>query len=164
MAALRTILPAPLTHISSFASLNKEILKPQDTIHAIAKSNADFHGIVEISFSQPTKTKPVADTYLFTGSKGWLAINMGQPTDDGGKANRITLNQLQGSSGEGKTTTIDEKSRGVEEELKSFFDAVDGKPTEAVGDPLGALRDVAFIQAALTSAGELVSLDALLSR
>ena len=89
---------------------------------------------------------------------------MGQPTDDGGKANRITLNQLQGSSGEGKTTTIDEKSRGVEEELKSFFDAVDGKPTEAVGDPLGALRDVAFIQAALTSAGELVSLDALLSR
>lgn len=48
--------------------------------------------------------------------------------------------------------------KGVEVELASFFDAFHGAKSDPLGDPTGALRDVAFIEAALNSEGNLVSL------
>jgi len=53
---------------------------------------------------------------------------------------------------------IDVPMKGVEAELRSFFDAIEGKDELKIGDPLGALQDVAFIQAGLNSGGSSVDL------
>ena len=59
---------------------------------------------------------------------------------------------------------IDEPIWGVESELASFFDAIQGvgdTDGERLGDPSEALKDVALIEAALGSEGGLVDLVAL---
>ncbi|KAJ7210552.1 oxidoreductase family protein [Mycena pura] len=165
IAALRTMLPHPLTHLSGFASLNFEHLKPHDTIQTIAKAGSHFHGIVEISFGAPTKTTPSADQYVITGSEGWLTVNSKKIE---GKGNVLRTVIRRAVKAEGKPTkeveeVIDSPVKGVEAELSSFFDKIAGKETLNIGDPLGALHDVAFIQAALNSGGHLVDLTKLVS-
>lgn len=59
---------------------------------------------------------------------------------------------------------FEELLTGVEVELGSFFDRISGRTTEGeeeFGDLSGALRDVAFIEAALKSGGKLVDLTTL---
>ena len=54
---------------------------------------------------------------------------------------------------------IEEEIKGVQVELASFFDALKGKDDGlGLGDPRGALADVAFIEAGLKSDGVLVEL------
>lgn len=94
---------------------------------------------------------------MVTGTEGWLAISKGS---DG--VQRITIKsvvKLEGKPDEEAEEIIEEKSRGIEAEFESFFGAIQGKKdVEALGEPEGALQDVAFIQAALTSQGSLVDL------
>ncbi|KAK0199373.1 hypothetical protein DFS33DRAFT_1388700 [Desarmillaria ectypa] len=152
IAALRVLLPQPITHLSSFASLNKDYLAPHDTIHAIAKASKHYNGTIEMTFAFPITSKPVSakDTFVITGTEGYAAISI-----EGGFVKAVLTTEK-------KETLVDERMRGVEVELGSFFDATDGKEgVESFGNPVGALKDVAFIEAALTSSGALVDLDLL---
>lgn len=79
-----------------------------------------------------------------------------------GSSLRITIKSVirkEGKPDEEKEEIIEEPMRGVQLELGSFFDAISGNhDAAALGDPMGALRDVSFIQAALNSEGNLVDL------
>ncbi|KAJ7656343.1 oxidoreductase family protein [Mycena polygramma] len=163
--ALRTMLPQPLTHLSGFASLNHEYLKPHDTIHAVAKADSHFHGIVELSFGAPTKSVPSSDAYVITGSEGWISVNFAK-VEGKGQVLRILIKRVvkvEGKPSEEAEELVDVPMKGVEAEFASFFDAIAGKETLDIGDPRGALNDVAFIQAGLNSGGELVDLVKLVS-
>jgi predicted dehydrogenase len=157
-AALRTLLP-PLTHLSAFSSLNKDYLAPQDTIHVMAKADGSFHGLFDLTFASPTKTVPTADGIVVTGTEGWLAINRV------GDAYRTTIKSMvkhKGKPSEEVVEIIDHGSTGVQAEFQSFFDKVAGiDGAEDIGNPEAALRDVAFIEAALKSNGTLLDLNNL---
>jgi hypothetical protein len=158
------MLPQPLTHLSSFASLNHEHLKPHDTIHAVAKAGAHFHGIVELSFGFPTESTPSSDAFVITGTEGWLTVNYAEV--EGTAVLRIIIKRavkVEGKPTEEVEEVIDTPQKGVEAEFASFFDKVAGKETLDLGDPLEALKDVAFIQAGLNSGGELVDLEKLVA-
>ncbi|KDQ32487.1 hypothetical protein PLEOSDRAFT_1091124 [Pleurotus ostreatus PC15] len=165
-AALRVMLPSPLTHLSGFASLNKDYLPPHDTIHAIAKSIAKdstttFHGTASLTWASPTASKSVPDGITITGSDGWLSAT----TIYAEGVVRITIKSVVHAAGkpdEEREEIIDKPIQGVQRELESFFAATKGTD-DGLGDPLGALRDVAFIQAGLDSNGALVDLEKLIS-
>ncbi|KAL1730776.1 hypothetical protein EV714DRAFT_249781 [Schizophyllum commune] len=157
-AALRTVLGKPIETISSFAALNREILPPHDTIHAIAAAGR-AHGNITITFASPTKSKADTDDYVFIGTKGWIGIRIVPDK----KLYRVTT--MWRASGDKEEYKEDEdvaevpQGKGVQHELGAFFDAVAGKEgAPKVGEPLDALRDVAFIQAALNSEGKPVDL------
>ncbi|KAJ7066392.1 hypothetical protein C8F01DRAFT_1123105 [Mycena amicta] len=164
-AALRTILPHPLTHLSAFASLNFDHLKPHDTINAVVQSEGNFHGIVELSFGAATTTSPTVDQYVITGSEGWMTLNFKRV--DNKSVLRLHIRRVVRDA-EGKRLREDEEvmdlpAKGVPAEFESFFEKAAGKETMEIGDPLSALKDVAFIQAGLNSAGELVDLRKLVT-
>ncbi|KAK7025036.1 GFO-IDH-moca domain-containing protein [Favolaschia claudopus] len=165
VAALRIMLPKPLTHLSGVASLNHEYLKPHDTIHAVVKAGSDFHGIVELSFGAPTKTTPTADQFVIIGSEGWLTVNSAN-VEGTGQVLRILVKRavkVEGKPTEEVEEIIEKPKIGVEAEFGSFFDAIRGKETLDIGDPLTALGDVAFIQAGLNSGGASIDLAKLVS-
>lgn len=160
------MLPQPLTHLSGFASLNKEYLAPQDTIHTLIKSTSHFHGILELTFAAPTPTRPIEDGLVVTGTEGWLSVSQVERPGGKGTALRVTIKAL--AQGDGKAmeteTVIEEPTCGVLEELRSFCEALNGKDDGfGLGDPHAALADVAFIQAALNSDGKLINLAELVS-
>jgi len=161
------MLPRPLTHLTGFASLNKDYLKPHDTIHTVAKSGDHFHGIVEMTFASPTSSSPQADEFVVTGTDGWVSVNEVDGPGEGDSVMRITVKSVvkaEGKPEEVKENIIDvPASKGVPVELQSFFDAIKGKNDGLeLGDPEAALGDVGFIQAALNSNGEVVDLVKLL--
>ncbi|KAF9531232.1 oxidoreductase family protein [Crepidotus variabilis] len=165
IAALRVMLPRPLTKLTAIASLNQEYLKPHDTIHAIAQGGDDFHGIVEMTFALPTKTSPPRDGFVITGSKGWISVNVVYPENESAFVRILTTTSTVEKEGEPpkeKQETLEVPSNGVGAELASFFGFIQGKDDKSgFGDPLGALADVAFIQASLNSGGSIVDLERL---
>ena len=165
-AILRVVLPHPLTHLSGFTSLNKDYLLPNDTIQAIAKAGDNFHGIIEITYALPTKSIPEGDLLVVTGTEGWLSVNAVNKPGNTGTFIRTVIKsvvKVDGKTDEEKEEVIEKLGGGVVAEFASFFDAISGKDDGlGFGDPLSALRDVAFIQAALNSNGELVDLAKLL--
>jgi len=166
LGALRAVLPLPLTHLSGFVSSNKDYLKPYDTLHSIAKARDDFHGIVEITFASPTKSVPAGDLISVTGTNGWLSVNSIDIPGKTGTFLRTVIKsvvKVEGKPDEEKEEVIEEAQNGVVAEFASFFDAISGKDDElGLGDPFAALSDVAFIEAALNSNGELVDLTKML--
>lgn len=166
IATLRTILPTQITHISSFASLNKDYLAPHDTISAVAKSSSHFHGLIQLSFAHPTQSRPASESIIVTGTEGWLSVSDITLPASGKNGIRVKIKSIvkgDGKPDEELETIIDEPKSGVERELESFFMALGGGDDGlGLGDPKGALADVAFIQAALNSEGELVDLNKLL--
>lgn len=71
--------------------------------------------------------------------------------------------KVKGKPDEEKEEVIEEARNGVAAEFASFFDAMSGKDDGlGFGNPFSALCDVAFIQAALNSNGELVDLAKLI--
>jgi len=158
------MLPHTLTHLSGFVSLNKDYLKPHDTINVIARAGSHFHGTVELTFASPTKSRPAYDGFVVTGTDGWLSVNQVSVAGSDDPVLRVTIKSVQkiGNEVEEREEIIEEPMRGVQLELESFFDTINGKyDVSALGDPLGALRDVSFIQAALNSEGSLVDLTQL---
>lgn len=156
IAALRTLLPAPLTHLSAHATLAKPYLAPHDTIHAIVRAGS-IHGSATLTWAHPTQAKPTAEAFVVTGSNGWVSVNQA-----GGK---WTVHVTSATTGtEEKVEEFVEEGRGVQVELAAFFAAIHaggGEGALEIGDPLEALRDVAFIEAALGSVGKEVDLRAL---
>ncbi|KAI0073535.1 oxidoreductase family protein [Panus rudis PR-1116 ss-1] len=166
IAALRVILPSPIVSLSGYASLNQEYLPPHDTINVTTKSEDGSHGIVELTFGAPVPSRSslANNGITITGTKGWIFINQGKSTDPNGNAFNaffVTVRTVKKDE-EGKDIgeteeTLVERVQGVELELKSFFAAIAGKD-DGFGSPLGALKDVAFIQAGLNSNGQPVDL------
>ncbi|KIK34237.1 hypothetical protein CY34DRAFT_26897 [Suillus luteus UH-Slu-Lm8-n1] len=172
VAALRVILPSAMTHLSGFASLNKEWLAPHDTINTIIKNADSSHGIFELSFAAPSPSRSDSGRdIVITGTDGWLQVKQTMARDLVHNVDkpifRITIKSAtrdaNGELGPEKEEVIDEPIRGVELEQASFFAALDGKD-DGLGSPLGALKDVAVIEAALTSDGNLIDLEKLISQ
>ncbi|KAF9476098.1 NAD(P)-binding protein [Pholiota conissans] len=166
VAVLRVMLPHAFTHLSGFASLNKDYLKPHDTIHTVVKAGDHFHGISEMTFACPTKSRPNADAFVITGNDGWVSVNNVNIPGSDKPIIRIVVKsvvKVEGQPEQEAEETIDVPSQGVLAEQQSFFDALEGKDDGLnLGDPFAALADVAFIQAALNSNGKLVDLTKLL--
>ncbi|KAI0316888.1 oxidoreductase family protein [Amylostereum chailletii] len=157
-AALRVMLPSAVTHLSSFVSLNKDILAPLDTINAIVQAADGSHGIFEATFASPAPDYIEGNGYTITGSKGWLTV--GPAPVQGGKSGlRIVLKTVS-AKGEVNEEIFHEATQSIEDEIKSFLMAVEGQD-DGVQKPRNALKDLAFIQAALNSKGVLIDLEAL---
>jgi hypothetical protein len=161
-----------MTHLTGFASLNKDWLAPHDTINATIKTADGSHGIFELSFAAPSPSRSSAGGgggIIVTGTDGWLQVQQTQACDFVYNVKkpvfRITIKSAtrdaNGVLGPEKEEVIDEPIRGVEREQASFFAALDGKD-DGLGNPFGALKDVAVIQAALTSDGKLIDLEKLI--
>ncbi|KAG6860684.1 hypothetical protein C0995_008676 [Termitomyces sp. Mi166 len=153
IAALRTMLPHRLTHLTGFASLNKDYLEPHDTINVIVRSGTNFHGTAELTWAAPTKSRPATDMFLITGTEGWLSVNMV------GGVLKVMIKSVDGETGEEKKEASEYEVQGVKAEIEAFFGVIEKRADAlAIGNPLEALRDVAFIQASLNSNGSLVDL------
>ncbi|KAF9232850.1 hypothetical protein BU15DRAFT_80765 [Melanogaster broomeanus] len=172
-AALRVMLPSPMTHLSGFASLNVEWLAPHDTINTVIKAADGSHGIFELSFGAPTPSRTsIGNGTVITGTEGYVTVNQMKVKDPvtGGDTSvfRVTIKSVtrgaDGKPGPEKEEVIDEPIRGVEMELASFFAAVLEGKEDDLGSPMGALRDVAIIEAALNSGGKLIDLEELVGR
>ncbi|KAI0772972.1 oxidoreductase family protein [Trametes elegans] len=157
IAALRVLLPSALQTVSAFASLAKDILPPHDTINAIVKSADGSHGLVELTWGAPTVTRAslAGNNLTVTGTEGWLEVTRA----DG--AIRVTVRTITRDK-DGKATgeseqVIEEKEVGIEREIESFLQAIDGSD-DGVDHPRSTLVDVAFIEAALNSNGAPVDL------
>jgi len=161
-----------MTHLSGFASLNKDWLAPHDTINSIIKTADGSHGTFELSFAAPSPSRSSAGGgggIIITGTDGWLQVQKTQARDFVHNIEkpvfRITIKSAardaNGVLGPEKVEVIDEPIKGVEMEQASFFMALEGKD-DGLGSPIGALKDVAVIEAALTSDGKLVDLQQLL--
>ena len=123
-----------------------------------------------MTYASPTKSLPQGDCLVITGTEGWLSVNVvnkpGTPTET---FIRTVIKSVVKADGkpddEEKEEEVIEKPRsGIVAQFASFFDAaISGKDDGlGFGDPFSALGDVAFIQAALNSNGELVDLTKLL--
>ncbi|KIY71507.1 NAD(P)-binding protein [Cylindrobasidium torrendii FP15055 ss-10] len=161
-AALRTIIPA-ITHVSSYATLKKDYLLPHDTITVIGRgssnANTQFYGTLDMSFGFPTKSNP-GNGLAILGSKGWIDVKFNAGVFS--VVLRVVTKETEDGAYEESEETFEYKEEGVAVELKSFLGAVNGQDDGlGLGGPAGALRDVAFIQAALTSNGSEIELDTL---
>ncbi|KAF9220076.1 NAD(P)-binding protein [Gyrodon lividus] len=172
-AALRVMLPSSMTHLSGFASLNVEWLAPHDTINTVIKAADGSHGIFELSFAAPAPSrKSIGDGTVITGTDGYLTVNQMQVKDTVTGADksvfRLTIKSVtRGVDGKPcleREEVIDEPVRGVELALASFFAAVLEGKDDGLGSPMGALQDVAIIEAALNSDGKLIDLEKLVGR
>ena len=154
-----------MVSVSSYASLSQEHLPPHDTINAIVRSADGSHGIVELTWGAPVESrlKLAHSGVTVTGTEGWVSIDNAKNAE--GKnvlvvATRVRVKDAQGRP-VGETEEIVKKEvSGVKEEFRRFFNAVNGKD-DGFGKPIDALKDVAFIQAALNSNGAPVDLVSL---
>ncbi|KAF5358620.1 hypothetical protein D9758_007679 [Tetrapyrgos nigripes] len=175
LAAMRTILSPSsfkITSIVGFSSLTKDYLMPHDTIHSVVQasstsSSESIHGLVEMTFASPLPSRPPADNILITGTEGYISINSAPFTsEDGNEGPGFEIKLRRVVKKDEETDKVEEEneevysfpSKGVEGEFKSFFDACEGHGDVAVGKPEEALKDVAFIEAALKSGGQLIDL------
>ncbi|KAG1886499.1 hypothetical protein F4604DRAFT_1274401 [Suillus subluteus] len=161
-----------MTHLSRFASLNKQLLAPHDTINTIIKNADGSHGVFELSFAAPSLSRCEVDRgIVITGTDGWLKVQQTMTHDLIYNVEklvfRITIKSAtrnaNGVLGPEKEEVIDEPLRGIELEQASFFAALEGKD-DGLGSPLGALKDIAVIEVALTGGGELIDLEKLISQ
>ncbi|TRM67115.1 hypothetical protein BD626DRAFT_484787 [Schizophyllum amplum] len=161
-AGIRTVLGKPIERLSSFAALNRELLPPHDTIHVIAAAGR-AHGTVAVTFASPTTSKAEADDYVFIGTKGWIGIKIIWDKMVYRIATKWRTSAEKEEYKEEEETTEVPFGEGVKHELGEFFAAISGKKdAQAVGDLMDTLRDVAFIQAALTSNGQPIDLTKLI--
>ncbi|KAL8290202.1 hypothetical protein RQP46_003141 [Phenoliferia psychrophenolica] len=151
-AALHLALPSAPTEISAFASLNKELLAPADTLHSIIKTADGAVGTFEISFaSSPTH---VREELVLVGETGHVKVTA---TSDGARQAGFTV-ELNGAT---KKQSMFFEANGVEKAIECFVDALQGT---ASADALTrasaprATRDVHFMLTALGSNGSSVKL------
>ncbi|EJD41563.1 NAD(P)-binding protein [Auricularia subglabra TFB-10046 SS5] len=166
-AALRTVLPDALVSLSGHATLTKKYLAPQDTINAVVRTAGGAVGIFELSFAAPFPTRAKGLT-TYTGTNGWIEIATHNAVINGKgqSVSRVTIHSVKEKGTTDKdgnkeyeevVEVVEEPLCGVRKEFESFVEHLKGND-DGYGTPLGALRDVAFIEAALTSNGSSVSL------
>jgi len=179
-ALLRVLIPAPFATLTSFASLSREHLLPHDTITALlscgppASSSKPIdkpaHGIFELSFAAPAPSRNgVGNATVVTGNKGWLQIANAKVKGADGKETsvvRVTVHTVthepknEGEELKEVEEVIDEEQTSVQSEIASFLEALKGKD-DGLGEPRGALKDVAIIEASLKSEGQPIDLKKL---
>ncbi|KAG8835827.1 hypothetical protein FRC17_000790 [Serendipita sp. 399] len=159
-AALRVVLPSHFKELTGFASLNREHLAPHDTIHTLIRSDDGTHGIFELSFGLPAS--PGSDIFRVIGSEGTLLITKYHETDPETQESQQFIKVAITNAKTGETEEIVEKSCGVQMELTNFARHLAGED-DGLGSPLGALRDVAIIQAGLDSNGRSINLQNLVA-
>ncbi|KAG8826381.1 hypothetical protein FRB91_010854 [Serendipita sp. 411] len=157
-AALRVVLPSQFTDLTGIASLNREHLAPHDTIHTLIRCDDGSHGIFELSFGLPSG--PGIDTFRVVGTEGTLLISKYNETDEATQKSQQFIKVSITNAKTGKTEEIVEKSCGVEMELANFARHLGGDD-DGLGSPVGALKDVAIIQAGLDSNGHTINLQNL---
>ncbi|EPT01940.1 hypothetical protein FOMPIDRAFT_1041084 [Fomitopsis schrenkii] len=168
LAALRVILPSPIKLVSGFASLNREFLKPEDTINAVVQSADGSHGVLDLTWGAPTASasERAAKGITIVGTDGWLSIQSVQIVDGpkpvgGTRITVVTAKKDKDGNVTGETEeVIDKVSDGVPNEIRFFVNAINGSD-DGLGTPQGALRDVAFIEAALNSKGSPIDVEKL---
>ncbi|EIW79473.1 NAD(P)-binding protein [Coniophora puteana RWD-64-598 SS2] len=171
-ASLRVMLPSPLTHLTGFASLNREWLAPHDTINAVLRTADGAHGLLDLSFASPVPSRSATNgpMAVITGSKGFLTLTRPPREQAGGKSVfRVTIKSVQDEASEGKGEEVEEiidgEESGVTVELEGFFERIRPNGSDnGKGEPREALKDVALIQAGLTSNGSLVDLTKLVAQ
>lgn len=164
------MLPSLFKTLSGFASLNKDWLAPHDTINAVVQSADGSHGIVELTFAAPTtsRSERAFNGITITGTDGWLSVNQVKVIDGsrpvgGLRVTVVTAKRDKDGKDIGETEEIiDKETDGVPNELRYFIDAIGGSDN-GLGTARGALQDVAFIQAGLTSNGTPINLEKLVS-
>lgn len=155
------VLPSPFKQLTGIASLNRKHLAPHDTIHTLIRSEDGSHGIFELSFGLPSA--PGTDTFRVTGTDGTLIITkFNKLAEDPSKGEQRHIKVQIISTKDGKTEEMIEKSCGVQKELSNFAAHIKGHD-DGLGSPVGALRDVAIIQAGLDSNGSTIDLERLLT-
>ncbi|PVG01641.1 NAD(P)-binding protein [Serendipita vermifera] len=157
-AALRVALPSPFKELTGFASLNRKHLAPHDTIHAVIRSEDGSHGVLELSWGLPSP--PGLDLFRVVGTEGILSISrFNKKNEETGKDEAFYKVEII-NAGSGAKEEIVEKSCGVVKELENFANHLAGHD-DGLGSPLGALKDVAIIQAGLNSNGSVIDLQNL---
>jgi predicted dehydrogenase len=151
-AALRTVLPAPPTHLAGFARLTAEHLAPTDTVHAVVQTADGVTGTFALSLAPPDGAYGASNGFFVAGADGALSVC---PVGAGG-AWRFAVRP---KGGEEEAEEIPQS--GVEAEVRAFVDVVGGGKDDGRQRPQGALADLAFIEATLVSNGQLVDLQAL---
>lgn len=162
VATLRILLPSTMSSLSGYASLTQEHLPPHDTINAVVRTADGAHGLVELTFGAPvpSRTTLAHSDITVTGATGWLSLEkVASPATRG--AMRLTVH-TRVTDAQGRPTGEEETAEefavsGVSEEFRRFFAAVGGQD-DGFGKPEDALKDVAFIQAALHSNGAPIDL------
>ncbi|KAG8991204.1 hypothetical protein FRB94_012694 [Tulasnella sp. JGI-2019a] len=160
-ALLRTVLPDPIVSVTGHASLIKEYLAPHDTIQSILQTSSDAHGIFELSFASPNKAHASSGIEI-TGTSGFVRIANTNKLPGRGGADPRPRYVVNVVGRDGKEEVAEYENKGVEKEIEYFVKAVlgenDDPAVEGKGEPRGAVRDVAVIQASLTSNGKLVDI------
>ncbi|KAG8926210.1 hypothetical protein FRC02_009060 [Tulasnella sp. 418] len=159
-ALLRTVLPSEITSVSGHASLVKDWLAPHDTIQSVLRLASGAHGTFELSWGAPSKAR--AENFIsISGTKGHIEITGENIQLPGQPEGKTTMHWVVKIVGEDEKEDVQKyATKGIENEIKWFAEAIGGKDNGA-GSPRGALRDVAVIQASLTSSGQLVDIKKL---
>jgi len=145
-AAIRVFLPEPLKYLSGFSSLNVDWLAPIDTITTTLQTTGGIHGTFTMTFALPFKPSS-GNTFNVIGTTGQIA------TVVEGNRMKVTITNAKGGV-EISEYPVD----GVPLELASFVNVVRGAADDGLGDPLNALKDAAFLQAAFESHGKPIDL------
>ncbi|KZT63512.1 NAD(P)-binding protein [Daedalea quercina L-15889] len=169
LAALRVMLPSPIKIVSGFASLNREFLKPEDTINAVVQSADGSHGVLDLTWGAPTSSASAraAKGITIMGTDGWLSVSSvtivdGPKSVGGMRVTVVTAKKDKDGNVTGETEEIiDKVSDGVPNEIRFFVNAINGSDNGLCA-PLGALHDVAFIEAALNSKGSPIDIERLM--
>ena len=115
------------------------------------------HGLVELTWGAPVPSRVAGahNALSVTGTDGWLDITRA------GGAIRVAVHTAvrdgHGKQVGEKEEVLEVREVGVQGEIRSFLDALDGSDDGKDG-PRGTLVDVAFIEAALNSDGAPVDL------
>ncbi|KAG8906589.1 hypothetical protein FRB99_006544 [Tulasnella sp. 403] len=157
-ALLRTVLPSDIVALSGVASLTKEYLAPEDTIQSVLQLADGSHGILELSYAAPVEEKAVT----ITGTEGHIRITTEKRlTPSGEEAPHYAIKIVNKAD---QVDTQYYRTQGVEKEIDYFVQAINGahsSESAGKGEPRGALRDVAVIEASLKSKGQLMDIKKL---
>jgi predicted dehydrogenase len=150
--------PSPFKELTGFASLARKHLAPHDTIHAVIRSEDGSHGVLELTWGLPSVSG--SDLFRVVGSEGVLTVSrFNKKNEETGKDESFYKVEIV-KGGSGAKEEIVEKSCGVLKELENFANHLSGND-DGLGSPLGALKDVSIIQAALDSNGSVIDLQKL---
>ncbi|KAI5476106.1 NAD dependent oxidoreductase [Pseudohyphozyma bogoriensis] len=155
VAALRYVLPSPITQVTALTTQVAEHLVPSDLLHAIAVTDDGVHGSFRIAWGIPTGSKRTLSIY---GDKGNIDVDFGDHADElfrvstklVGREVEVVTEAAKAAGGE----------RAVVDEFAAFGKALQGRIGSAAAEdvekrsgPRAALADVGVIQASLNSNG-----------
>ncbi|GAA6050547.1 hypothetical protein JCM3770_005594 [Rhodotorula araucariae] len=168
VAALRHVLPAPITALSAHVTQLNPDLPPADTLRAVLHTeDRQVAGTLTLSFGTPLPSD--VKVYTFRGTKGVLTVDLASPrthllrlTTSAAAAPAAASDAASGGVDDAlphSQVEIELAARGaVEAEFAAFAACIRAGPAsapaafaQARSGPRAAIRDLAAIEAALTS-------------